>query len=184
MTFVFPIAFALAAATPAGACPAQAEPAALSSAAFKIPSRGETLLFSVAPSSLSVRYALRIVRPDGASGSSAQLVRLHRRMDCNVHDRAGQWSFKLSRAETDAIFEKASELQRVAETTAPEVVLDGTAVEAKRYSNGEQLFNYESNTGPQEQLSATVLEILKRHVPPRELPRANDWRYRLAGTTL
>ena len=183
MTFVFLIAFALAAATPAGACPAQAEPAALSSAAFKIPSRGETLLFSVAPSSLSVRYALRIVRPNGASGSSAQLVRLHRRMDCNVHDRAGEWSFKLTRAETDSIFKAASDLQRVAEGAPLEVVLDGTAVEVQRYSDGKRSFNYDSNAGPKEQLSATVLEILKRHVPPSELPRSNDWRYRLAGTT-
>ena len=184
MTFAIAIGFALAAATPAGACPVQPEPAALSSAAFKVPSRGETLLFSVAPSSLSVRYALRIVRRDGASSASAQLVRLHRRMDCNVHDRAGEWSFKLSRGEADAIFNAAAELQRIAETAPPEIVLDGTAVQLERYADGKRSFNYNSNAGPKEQLSATVLEIVKRHVPASELPRTNDWRYRLAGTTL
>ena len=184
MPVAIAIAFALAAATQAAACPAQPEPAVLSSAAFKVPSRGETLLFSAAPSGLSIRYALRIVRADGASSASAQLVRLHLRMDCNAHERAGEWSFKLSRTEADAIFNAASVLQRVAQSSPPEVVLDGTAVQVQRYADGKRTFDYDWNGGAKERLSATMLEMLKRRVPASDLPRTSNWRYRLAGTTL
>lgn len=164
-------------------CPEQPEPAPLASAAFVIPASGDALLFSAAPSAMSVRYALRVVRPAGARTASALLVRLDRRLDCNVHDRAGEWSFTLARAETDALFAAEAGLERAA-NDPPEVVLDGTAIEVKRYAAGRPAFTYSSNTSAKERLSAIVLDLLRHHVPSAELPQSDNWRFKLPGTPL
>ena len=166
-----------------GICPRQPEPAALASAAFSIPVSGETLLFSSAPSFQRVRYALRITKPAEAGVASASLVRLSRRSDCNVHERVGEWHFKLSTQETQAIFAAASALETL-DGNASDIVLDGTTVELQRYASGQAAFTYSSNGIAKDHLSSLVLEVLKRHVPVGDLPRAADWRYRLPGTSL
>jgi len=177
------ITIALAAGTPAKACPVQPEPAALGSAAFPIPSHGQALLFSAAPSFQSVRYALRVYRRDAAGRGVAVLVRLKRRPDCNVHDRAGEWKFALSLRETRSLFSTAGDLERRSNKDA-EIVLDGTSVELRHYVGGKLIFSDDSNGLAKEQLSRTVLNLLARHVPAKELPLSGDWRYKLSGTRI
>lgn len=165
------------------ACPRQAEPSALTSAAFAVPPIGETLLFSAAPSFQSVRYALRVVRYDDTQDGTAVLIRLKRRWDCNVHDRAGLWSIKLSAGETKTLFAAAS---AVAERWKgePSATLDGTSVEVRRFGRGQPTLTYGSNDRSAEHFSNTVLAVLRGHVPEVELPRTSDWRYKLPGTKL
>lgn len=177
------MAVALATGRPASACPVQPEPAALTSAAFTIPSRGETLLFSAAPSFQSVRYALRVVRPSASRRAFANLLRLKRRFDCNVHDRVGEWKFELSPDEGDSLFSASAALED-RNNKQPEVVLDGTSVELRHYVDGKLAFVYGSNEPAKEQLSETVLNVLARHVPRKELPASDDWRYKLPGTKI
>lgn len=170
-------------ATGTGYCPRQPEPDGLTSTAFHVPASGETLLFSATPSFQSVRYALRVIRPAGAQVASATLVRLKRRSDCNVHDRAGQWHFQLSAVETHGLFAAAMKLERHGDNPS-EIVTDGTSVELQRFSSGKRAFNYSSNGPPKEQLSRAVLIVLMQHVPRSELPATDDWRFRLPGTSL
>jgi hypothetical protein len=174
------MAVVLATGATTRACPVQPEPAALTSAAFRVPSHGETLLFSTAPSFQSIRYALRIVRSSGARTGSAVLIRLMRRFDCNVHDPAGEWKFRLSPEETDALFSAVTALEMRDEST--DVVIHGTWVEFRHYVRGKLAFSYASNGPPKEQLSKVVLDVVAHHVPANELPRSDDWRYQLPGT--
>jgi hypothetical protein len=164
-------------------CPRQPEPTPLTSTAFQVPSSGEALLFSATPSFQSIRYALRVIRPAGTRVASATLIRLKRRWDCNVHDRAGQWHFRLSAVETDRLFAAVKELERHGDNPS-EIVMDGTSVELQRFSSGDKAYQYSSNGPPKEQLSRTVLMVLKQHVPRTELPATDDWRFRMPGTSL
>ena len=175
------IALSVAAASPStGACPTQPEPAALTSAAFTVPSSGETLMFSAAPSFRSVRYALRVFRPSGARVGSALLIRLKRRLDCNVDDRTGEWTFTLSPTETDALFAAAADLERHGDDPNS-IVLDGTSIQLSRYTAGKLVFNYSSNGLAKERLSKLVLDTMRQHVRADELPRSADWSYRAPG---
>ena len=177
------VSMALAApAPPADDCPAQPEPAALASAGFSVPASGETLLFSAAPSSQSVRYALRVTRVAEQGAASATLVRLKRRFDCNVHDPAGAWTFTLAPEEAEAVFATAAALEQLGDRPS-DIVLDGTTIELQRYSSGSARFSYSSNGRAKEQLARVVLDAVRRQVPANELPRSSDWRYRLKGTS-
>lgn len=184
MFMVALLAVSTAAHVPTGACPRQAEPTALTSAAFAVPSRGETLLFSAAPSFQSVRYALRVFRSNKKKGSSAVLIRLKRRWECNVHDRMGEWTLQLSPEETTALFDAAVALRDNRKIDDEWVVLDGNRVEVRHYNDGKLTSSYDSNGFAKEYLSKTVLGVLRKHVPPTELPVANDWRYKLPGTVI
>ena len=174
---------ALAMSEPSIACPKQPEPAPLTTAAFKVPRSGETLLFSAAPSFRSVRYALRIVRPHGAGPATASLLRLSRRFDCNLHDRAGQWTFSLSQTEADAVFEALPAQKELAED-AQSITTDGTRIELKHYARGKLGLSYASNGPAMTKLSTAVLKALGRHVPATELPRSADWHFKLPGSPL
>lgn len=179
----FIVAALAASPAPVASCPTQPEPAALASAAFEIPASGDTLLFSAAPSSQSVRYALRVTKSAGAQSASASLRRLKRRSDCNVHDLAGEWQFNLSPKEARALFAAASALELTGGDPA-DLVLDGTQVELQLHASGTPGFVYASNGLAKEKMSQVVLDTLRRHVPARELPREADWRFRMPGASL
>ena len=164
----------------ARACPRQAEPAPLSSAGLSIPSDGDTLLFSAAPSFQNVRFALRVTRRSQAAGASATLVRLKRPPDCNILNLAGVWEFEIDPEETKALFADAAELERSAPDA--EVVLDGTTVEVQHYASGKKVFEFSSNASVKERLSRRVLDVVRAHVRASELPASPDWRVRAART--
>jgi hypothetical protein len=67
---------------------------------------------------------------------------------------------------------------------ASDIVLDGTTVELQRYASGQAVVTYSSNGLAKDHLSSVVLDVLKRHVPMSDLPRAADWRYTLPGSPL
>jgi hypothetical protein len=179
MTFLSLMLVIQTVTTPArGTCPRQPEPALLASAAFAVPPSGETLLFSAKPSFRSVRYALRIVRPSAAGSASGTLIRLSRRFDCNVHDRVGEWTFKLSAVQADAVFRAVPSTEELAED-AKWVTMDGTRVELRRYRAGKPTFSYSSNGPAKENLSKVVLNVVRQHVAANELPSSEDWQYEL-----
>lgn len=169
-----------AAPSTASTCPTQPEPAALTSASFVVPSSADTLLFSAAPSGHSFRYALKITRLPGKAAAAASLLRLKRRLDCNLHDVHGRWSFTLSPKETASAFSAASALQQRGNDPS-DIALDGTTIELQRHSSEGAVFTYRSNGAAKEQVSKAMLDILRRHVPASELPRSADWRFGAAG---
>ena len=81
------------------------------------------------------------------------------------------------------MFAAAAALQQQGKIEAA-VVMDGTKVEVQQFAGRKLIFTYNSNGLAKEQLSRTVLGLLKGKIPEAELPRADDWRYKLPGTVL
>ena len=173
------IILGLGAAAPApGVCPKQPKPGALASVGFDISSSGETLLFSASPSFGDVRFAVQLVKQPGLLTAFGSLVRLKRQSACNVDDPARRWRFKLSIGETKALFAAASALEGV-DDQRHVIVMDGTNVEVQLHQAGRKRVAYSSNGPASANLSALMLQVLKRQVPEEELPLSPDWDYRL-----
>jgi hypothetical protein len=171
------IAGALAASqTSVEACPIQPEPAVLASASFDVPTTGEALMFSAAPSFQRSRYAVIITTTDGAPAASVTLVRLELMFHCNIHERTGEWTFEVSSEEAARAFKAVADLDDLDEVP-PEIVMDGTTIELQRYSAGVPDFAYSSNGKAIEQVSRVIVEMLKQHVPSDVLPSSVDWQY-------
>jgi hypothetical protein len=158
------------------ACPNQPEPAVLASASFGVPTTGEALMFSAAPSFQRSRYAVKITMTDGAPAAWVTLVRLELMFHCNIHERTGEWTFELSSEEAARAFKAVSDLDELDEVP-PEIVMDGVTIELQRYSAGQPDFAYSSNGKASEQVSRVILDMLKQHVPSDVLPSSVDWQY-------
>jgi len=87
----------------------------------------------------------------------------------------------LSPEETDTLFSTAAALEDLKNDA--DIMLDGTSVELKHFTAGKLTFSYGSNGRAKEQLSRAVLNVLGHHVPAKELPRSDDWQYKLPGTS-
>jgi hypothetical protein len=95
----------------------------------------------------------------------------------------GEWKFKLSPDESTSLFSTVASLEQVSKNDT-DIVLDGTSVALKHYVAGKLTFSYGSNGPAKEQLSRAVLNLLSHHVPAKDLPRSDDWRYKLPGTKI
>jgi len=151
----------------------------LAAARLRVPQSGEALLFSTAIWGHKYRFAMRATRATGARTCRVTLVRLYRRLDGSIQ-RKDDWSFGLNPVETDTLFNAVVELQG-SHADERVVVLDGTTVELRRYSAGKLAYEYSANGPAGMDFASVLLDLVRHHVPQRELPRNSSWNYEQAA---